>query len=45
MVIIVGALKVGIKDTDIIRINVYFAGGINLRRVFGLMLLLLIQKL
>ena len=28
-IIIVGALKVGIKDTDIIRINVYFAGGIN----------------
>lgn len=28
-IIIVGALKVGIKGTDIIRINVYFAGGIN----------------
>ena len=28
-IIIVGALKVGIKNTDIIRINVYFAGGIN----------------
>ena len=28
-IIIVGALKVGIKDLDIIRINVYFAGGIN----------------
>ena len=28
-IIIVGALKVGIEDTDIIRINVYFAGGIN----------------
>ena len=28
-IIIVGALKVGIKDTNIIRINVYFAGGIN----------------
>lgn len=28
-VIIVGALKVGIKDSDVIRINVYFAGGIN----------------
>lgn len=28
-IIIVGALKVSIQDTDIIRINVYFAGGIN----------------
>lgn len=28
-IIIVGALKVAIEKTDVIRINVYFAGGIN----------------
>ena len=30
--IIVGALKVGLKAMDIVRINVYFAGGINFRK-------------